>query len=88
MRDLTFMHLLCPIVTIVALVTLERRVVLAAGWAWIVWSVPHIVDHLRRRDVLDPADRFSSIGGLVLLLALAVFVVALPVRSNEPAAVP
>lgn len=84
-RDFGALNLALAVVSVMALVTLDRRLVLASGWAWIAWSVPHIVDHVRRRDVFDsPADQASAIGGLILLLALAVLVVAVPVRSREP----
>ena len=77
-RDFGALNLALAVVTIAALITLSRPMVIAVAVAWLAWSVPHFVYHLRHLDV------FSSTGdkmAIVLLLGslpvLAVVVLAL-----------
>ncbi|MBN2622866.1 MAG: hypothetical protein JXA83_05850 [Acidimicrobiales bacterium] len=82
-RDFGDLNLALTAVTVVALVTLARPVVLAAALAWIVYSVPHLVYHLRHLDVYDTTDKISSIVSLLGALALPVVVIVAEVRRQQ-----
>src|SRR5207253_8897288 len=55
-RDFGALNLALAVVTIAALVTLSRPMVIAVAVAWLVWSVPHLVYHLRHLDVFSSTD--------------------------------
>jgi hypothetical protein len=69
-RDVGELNLALFVVTVAAVVVLNRGSVLVASAAWLVYSVPHLVYHLRHLDVYDSADQ----AGVVVSLALAAFV--------------
>ena len=75
-RDVGVLNLALAVVTIAAAVWLTRPLVRATALAWLVYSVPHLVYHVRHRGVLDSSDQVSSLASLALvpLLALAVLV--------------
>jgi hypothetical protein len=73
-RDFGSLNLALVAVTIVALVTLARPVVLAAAAAWILYSLPHLVYHLRHLDLYDTSDKVANVTTLVLALVLPVVV--------------
>ena len=94
-RDVGVLNLALAVVTIAAAVSLTRPLVRATAWAWLVYSVPHLVYHVRHRDVLDGADRVSSLASLALLplLALAVLLIVhqrpatpRPIDDHDPSA--
>lgn len=87
-RDFGALNLAIAATTIVALVTLQRLVVMTAAIAWLVWSVPHLVYHLRHADLFPTADRPGAIGGLALNLVLAGVLLWLPVRPQVVQPVP
>lgn len=74
-RDVGALNLALAVVAIVALVTLSRAAVLAAGGAWLAYGIPHLVYHLRHLDTLDSADAFA----VPFTLALNVLVAGLVV---------
>ena len=55
-RDFGALNLALAVVTIVALVTLSRPMVIAVAVAWLAWSVPHFVYHLRHLDAFSSTD--------------------------------
>src|SRR3954452_892233 len=59
-RDVGALSLALPVVLVAALVSLDRRLVLVAGLAYLAWSVPHLVFHLTADDVLSTGDRIAS----------------------------
>jgi hypothetical protein len=64
----------------------ERRLVLAAGAAFIVATVPHFIYHLSTTGSFSTADNLASLGAFVLelvLVALAVLSVARVAASTE-----
>ena len=63
-----------------ALVTLARPVVLAAAAAWILYSLPHLVYHLRHLDLYDTTDQVLNIAALVGGLVLPVIVLVAELR--------
>jgi hypothetical protein len=73
-RDFGALNLALATVTIVALLTLGRAVVVAAALAWIAYTVPHVVYHARHRDVFDTVDQVATLGGLALALVLPTIV--------------
>lgn len=76
-RDVGALNLALTVVTVVALVTLGRAVVVAAALAWLVFQVPHLVYHARHVDVYDGSDKVATITSLVLAVVLpAVVLVA------------
>ena len=74
-RDVGALNLALAVVAIVAFMTLSRAAVLAAGGAWLVYGLPHLVYHLRHLDVLDDADQLA----VAFTLSLNVIVPALVV---------
>ena len=75
-RDVGELNLALTVVTVFALVVLTRTLVLAAALAWLVYSVPHLVYHLRHLAPFDGDDVVSIpvslslavVGGVLLLL--------------------
>jgi hypothetical protein len=85
-RDVGVLNLALAVVTIAAAVSLTRPLVRATAWAWLVYSVPHVVYHVRHREALGSTDQVSSLGSLALvpLLALAVLVIAHQRSATPP----
>jgi hypothetical protein len=85
-RDVGVLNLALAVVTIAAAVRLTRPLVRATAWAWLVYSVPHLVYHVRHRGALDPSDQVSSLASLALVpvLALAVLFISHHQRPSAP----
>jgi hypothetical protein len=79
-RDFGALNLALTVVTVVAIVTLGRAVVLAAGLAWIAFSVPHLVYHARHLDVFDTSDQVAAMAALVLGVVLPTIVLVAELR--------
>ena len=80
-RDFGALNLALAVVTIAALVTLSRPMVIAVAVAWLVWSVPHLVYHLRHLDVFSSTgDKVTNVFLLGSLPVLAVVVLVLTLR--------
>jgi hypothetical protein len=73
-RDVGSLNLALAVVAAVALVTLARAAVLAAGLAWLVYGVPHLVYHARHLDVFDTSDKIANVVALGLAAVLPVVV--------------
>jgi hypothetical protein len=73
-------------VLVAAAVTLERRLVMAAAGAYLVWSLPHFVYHMITLDKYGTGDAIANVITLAatVLLPLAVLVAA----RRTPAALP
>jgi hypothetical protein len=85
-RDFGALNLALAVVTIAALITLSRPLVIAVAVAWLAWSVPHFVYHLRHLDMfLSTSDKVANVFllGSLPVLAVVVLVVTLgrPARS-------
>ena len=76
-RDFGALNLVLAVVTIAALITLGRPLVIAVAIAWLAWGVPHLVYHLRHLDVFSTGDKVANVVGLVAVPVLAVVVLAL-----------
>jgi hypothetical protein len=85
-RDVGALQLALAVVTLAALLSLARLLVLTAGWAWLVWGVPHLAHHFRHRDAIASGDRAVVLGTFVVQIVLAALLVVRPVRE-EPTAV-
>ena len=77
MRDFGALNLALAVVTIAALITLGRPLVIAVAIAWLAWGVPHLVYHLRHLDVFSTGDKVANVVVLVAVPVLAVVVLAL-----------
>jgi hypothetical protein len=85
-RDFGSLNLALTAVTIVALVTLARPVVLAAVAAWLLYSLPHLVYHLRHLDLYDTTDKVLNVAALTGALVLPVIVLVAELqRPSSPA---
>jgi hypothetical protein len=74
-------------VLIAAAVVLERRLVLAAAGAYLVWSVPHFVYHLFTIDIYGTGDAIGNMVtlGATVVLPLAIIVAARRMPVERPA---
>jgi hypothetical protein len=79
-RDFGALNLALAVVTIAALVTLSRPMVIAVAVAWLAWGVPHLVYHLRHLDVYATDDKVLNVVALSALPVLAAVVLVLTLR--------
>jgi hypothetical protein len=80
-RDFGALNLALAVVTIAALITLSRPMVIAVAVAWLAWGVPHLVYHLRHLDVFSTDDKVLNVVALSALPVLAVVVLVLTLRT-------
>src|SRR5947208_43384 len=67
-RDFGGLNLALAVVTIAALVLGTRAFVRTAAIAWLAWSVPHLVYHVRHLDVFATGDKVANVFALSLLV--------------------
>ena len=79
-RDVGTLNLALALVTVVAAVSLARAAVLAAAGAWIIYSLPHLVYHLRHLDPYDTGDKVANVVALTGALVLPVIVLVAELR--------
>jgi len=79
-RDFGALNLALAVVTIAALITLSRPMVIAVAVAWLAWSVPHLVYHLSHLDVFSTGDKVVNVFLLGSLPVLAVVVLVRTIR--------
>lgn len=84
-RDVGELNLALAVVTIVAVVTLAPVIVRTAAAAWLVYSVPHLVYHLRHLHPYGSGDKVLVSGGLVIPIALVLVALVLerPRRASS-----
>jgi hypothetical protein len=82
-RDVGELNLALAAVTFIAAVTLSVWVVRAAALAWILYSLPHLVYHLRHLEPFDTADQVGQIVSLSLPVLAGALVLWLS-RAPEP----
>jgi hypothetical protein len=75
-------------VLVVAAVVLERRLVLVAAGAYLVWSVPHFAYHMITLDKYGTGDAIGNAVTLLVTVALPVAVIAAARRAEARAAGP
>jgi hypothetical protein len=80
-RDFGALNLALAVVTIAALVTFGRPLVIAVAVAWLAWGIPHLVYHLRHLDVYDTSDQVMNVFALSAVPVLAVVVLVLTLRK-------
>jgi hypothetical protein len=79
-RDFGALNLALTVVTIAALVTMLRPLVIAVAIGWLAWGVPHLVYHLRHLDKYSTDDKVLNVFALAALPVLAVVVLVLTLR--------
>jgi hypothetical protein len=79
-RDVGSLNLALTVVTVAALVTLGRVVVLAAAGAWLAYSAPHLVYHARHLDLYDTGDEVANMFALALTVVLPLVVLVAELR--------
>ena len=82
-RDFGALNLALAVVTIAALMTLGRPLVIAVAIAWLAWGVPHLVYHLRHLDMFSTGDKVANVLGLAAVPVLAIVVLVLAVPRPE-----
>jgi hypothetical protein len=85
-RDVGSLNLALTVLTVAAAVLLVRSLVVVAALGWLAYGIPHLVYHLRHRDVYDTGDQVASLVSLALVPVLAL--VALVVGAKMPASRP
>jgi hypothetical protein len=80
-RDFGALNLALAVVTIAALITLSRPIVIAVAVAWLAWGVPHLVYHLRHLDLYSTTDQVLNVVALAALPVIAVVVLALTLTT-------
>jgi hypothetical protein len=81
-RDVGELNLAIAVVTVIALVALTPVLVRAVLVGWIVYSVPHLVYHLRNLDPFETDDQVSIIASLALVPVLAIVLLVIELRSS------
>jgi hypothetical protein len=92
-RDVGALNLALVVVTVVALVKLDRLLVRTTAAAWLVYSVPHFLYHATHTDPFDTGDLIAALGGLALNVVVPIVLLFLarpdPVRPGpDPAPAP
>lgn len=84
-RDVGELNLALALITIVAAVTLGTVLVRTVLAGWLVYSVPHLVYHLRHLQPFGTDDQVSMIASLAFVPVLAVALLVIDVRATRPA---
>jgi hypothetical protein len=82
-RDVGELNLALVVVTFVAAVTLVPMLVRAVLAGWLVYSVPHLVYHLRNMEPFSTADQVSIGASLALVPIVAVVLLVIEVRADR-----
>jgi hypothetical protein len=82
-RDVGELNLALAVVTVIALAALTPILVRAVLAGWIVYSVPHLVYHLRHLDPFASDDQVSLIASLAFVPVLAVVLLVIELRAGE-----
>jgi hypothetical protein len=84
-RDVGELNLALVVITAVAIVTLTPILVRAVLAGWIVYSVPHLVYHLRNMSPFSTDDQVSIGASLALVPILAVVLLVIDLRAPRDA---
>lgn len=89
-RDVGELNLAIVVITVIALVTLVPMLVRAVLVGWLVYSVPHLVYHLRNTAPFSTDDQVSIVASLALVPILAAVLLVIEVRAprETPRATP
>jgi hypothetical protein len=85
-RDVGELNLALAVITVIALVALTPMLVRAVLVGWLVYSVPHLVYHLRHLDPFQTDDQVSIIASLALVPVLAIVLLVIELRPARSAA--
>jgi lysylphosphatidylglycerol synthetase-like protein (DUF2156 family) len=80
-RDVGELNLAIVVITVIALVTLVPMLVRAVLVGWLVYSVPHLVYHLRNTEPFSTDDEVSIAASLALVPILAAVLLVIEVRA-------
>ncbi len=69
-RDVGGLNLALAAVLIAALLTMSRSLIVTASIASLLYGVPHLAHHIANTTGLASSDKFLSIGGLALFVAI------------------
>ena len=86
-RDVGWLNLALTVVTVWAMVTLARSLVLAILVGWLVVDLPHLVYHAANLDGLSTGDGTAEIISLALGPAIAAALLVLVARGDDTAGV-
>ncbi len=87
-RDYASAELGFAVLLLCAAIWFERRVVLVAGAAFLVGTLPHFAYHLTTTDDLPPLDNALSLGGFALEMALVAAAMVAVSRITRRSLVP
>lgn len=76
-RDVGALNLALCLVTVVALVKLDRLLVQTTAAAWLVYSVPHLLYHATHTEPFDTGDLIGALGGLALDVVVPIVLLVL-----------
>jgi hypothetical protein len=82
-RDVGELNAALALITIVAAVTLGPLLVRTVLAGWLVYSVPHLVYHLRHLQPFATDDQVSMIASLAFVPVLAVALLVIDVRATR-----
>jgi hypothetical protein len=83
-RDVGELNLAIAVVTVIALAALTPILVRAVLAGWLVYSVPHLVYHLRHLDPFATDDQVSIVASLALVPVLAIVLLVIELRGPAP----
>ncbi|MGH2925809.1 MAG: hypothetical protein ACRDK1_07545 [Solirubrobacterales bacterium] len=88
LRDFAAASLAIVVFLIGAAIVLERRTIQVALIAFLAYSLPHLAYHLTTTDHYSSSDNVGSLGGFVITIALACFLLVLtrqaaPVKADR-----
>jgi hypothetical protein len=90
MRDYGALNLALGAVALCAVIFMTRELILAAGIAIVVYTVPHVVYHFAHPSRIgDTSDQFGAIGGLLFngVVGLLLVIYAITLTSDRSRAV-
>jgi hypothetical protein len=82
-RDYAAAELGFAVLLIAAAIWFERRLVLAAGAAFLAGTIPHFVYHLTTTGSFMTSDNLASLGGFLLELVIVLVAIATASRTLE-----
>lgn len=87
-RDVGALYLALAVASAVAALMRRADASVVVGVAWLVFSVPHLLYHVRHLDHLAPVDAIGQPISLAVSLVLAIPLCVPPRRALEPSAPP
>lgn len=82
-RDVGEAFIATSVVLLLAALWLERRVIYLAITGWLVFNVPHLINHVIERDALSMSDYAGVLAILSFNVALAVALLMITKRRTD-----